>query len=401
MLNETLEYKQYTCRLDGGDPVTARLKHKTLTPDLKGINRAMTIVARHFLFPADNSPAVGKDELMALARAAVAAWCGHGQLPEHASEELRSIDWWLPRYMTVILAKDKMQKLKDPKIASGLSDKENTILDLFQAASEHCTSSCAKKYSDCLDSAGRLLPKTGQSGTSEINNIIKAMITLRNSATIFPHAHFAESDDSQKNDRNAITYERVLGNAVRLGPLREFCLASRIFRPEKRVTKISDGKYCRFNSNAADITLKLTAACLLELTEHGTKPYILPAQSERVKAVKITMADVENWLCRAKLEKKERDTFFYKGDAAQPRQNHVLFEGVSLSENLQKKDNILKIRLNSAWLYDCGWELIPCRESTIIEFLNNNPDGCVYRDCGAGRPFEFLANTAKAWKQVN
>ena len=75
MLNELLEFEQYTYDLTAEMPVI-RLKHKTICNSLSGTARAMTIIARWSYYNQNNSIAQVKNDLQ--------AWCGD---PRGKSEE--------------------------------------------------------------------------------------------------------------------------------------------------------------------------------------------------------------------------------------------------------------------------------------------------------------------------
>ena len=74
MLNELLEYEQYTYVFKSDlDQNYKRLKHGTLTNQLSGIERAMKIIAAYYLYKDDSQPLEAQRKT---AKYALGFWCG-------------------------------------------------------------------------------------------------------------------------------------------------------------------------------------------------------------------------------------------------------------------------------------------------------------------------------------
>ena len=108
MLNEQLEYKEYTYDLAGFGNGPRRIKYSALSrgdKTIAGLGRIMTIIARHFLFY-DNNDVAGKEDLDA-AKLAIFGWFGYVPTdpekyckPEPQREkEIEDIFRWLPKYL--------------------------------------------------------------------------------------------------------------------------------------------------------------------------------------------------------------------------------------------------------------------------------------------------------------
>ncbi len=113
MLNEIKEYAQYSFARDiysdnGSDPpADSRLKFKAfISNSFAGIERAMVIVARHFLFSGGTAD-------IARARLALNLWCGGTAAPEDLTDsELESIKDWLPDYIRSVFLYGKIREWK-------------------------------------------------------------------------------------------------------------------------------------------------------------------------------------------------------------------------------------------------------------------------------------------------
>ena len=95
MLNEILEFEQYTKR-----PITegkGRLKYVTLLKEkLGGIERAMTVIARHYIFDGKSGNKFNAEEEEKV-REILKAWCGFNTAVEVDEKD------WLKNYIKDIL----------------------------------------------------------------------------------------------------------------------------------------------------------------------------------------------------------------------------------------------------------------------------------------------------------
>lgn len=84
MLNEISEYEQYSCK----NPQENCTRLSSLNKALNGLNRAMVIVARYWMFNEENQADIAK------AKQALEAWCGLTK-----NDEFNDISGWLIKFM--------------------------------------------------------------------------------------------------------------------------------------------------------------------------------------------------------------------------------------------------------------------------------------------------------------
>lgn len=105
MLNELLEYQQYINRTFKPDSADIRLKYKPLiSNDFSGIERAMVMVGRHFLFEKGGVDSARAENAMRL-------WCGGKEEP--LDEEIKLIKNWLPDYICTVFLRRQIDSFKN------------------------------------------------------------------------------------------------------------------------------------------------------------------------------------------------------------------------------------------------------------------------------------------------
>ena len=97
MLDEILEYQQYSFDINSPDDQVRRLKRSTLIRINKikgskvvtftGLNRVLTIIARHFIYEIYD----GDDDLKGKTINALKAWLGHRRPDESADAEVHRL----------------------------------------------------------------------------------------------------------------------------------------------------------------------------------------------------------------------------------------------------------------------------------------------------------------------
>lgn len=161
MLNEILEYMEYTCALDGTFP--KRLSWGNIAKGFSGIPRALTVIARHAYY-VNGMDTGGIDYLLNL-------WCGFEN--DEEKNKLYAIDRnlsnWLPRYIE------------------------------------------------------RLEPSKSRRPKDEIEKTRKAMLsTLDGNKNKWNRKVFQK--EGGVNDKHSIYFDRIIADAINEGPLRERCL---------------------------------------------------------------------------------------------------------------------------------------------------------------------------------
>ena len=119
MLNELLEYEQYTYVFKSDlDQNYKRLKHGTLTNQLSGIERAMKIIAAYYLYKDDSQPLEAQRKT---AKYALGFWCGipTAEMLDH-KKEFAEINLWLLKYINSVFIKIKVLELCNTIIRNSL-----------------------------------------------------------------------------------------------------------------------------------------------------------------------------------------------------------------------------------------------------------------------------------------
>ena len=310
MLNEIGEYEQYT--LSPAELLACknrRLKRYTLIKqDFGGLERAMTIIARHFIF--DTPIGFNEKEL----REILKAWCGFRHeaetiLPEH-------FEGWLNNYMRRVLLRETLQDcLDDEKFPTDLK----ALIEKISLEPDFN----AREYLKALkgfDLTHGDIPK--------IKNLLEALVALPNKNKNFSKNYFDSLTYKGKNAFRAITYDKVIANALLAGRLRRYYLVcdEELFATERILKR--DGK--KILPKDKDMVLKMTAEYLLQC-RHTEQRFIVTNN-----------ADMTNWLLGS-----------VKSEDLRPkREQYILSESkekvFELSEMIGGI-NVIKVTLNPEW----------------------------------------------------
>lgn len=375
MLDEILEYRQYSLDIDSlkvdenlKNP-EGRLKRRTLiTNDFSGLNRALTVIARHFLFEVY----VNDSDRIEKTKDALKSWMGHKKPPEDADEEVHALYRWLPEYAEKVLLAFSLRTLKKEVQKSSLSQTDKFSLEDLSDGIFY-----AETPEEKVQLANRLLESLEDLSFTPKNSVHKAVF---NSACFLKQLSGRRSfnrsgyaDMGEANDFNAISYDKVIGNALRAGVLKKYYLACD--RDCLSMTEKRD-PFAKMKTNDRDVVLKMTACCMLQLSKKGKRCV------EQTRAVHINQSDFINWLILQKCYKEHLIRYYYKNEVLF---EHVTLSGWSVGDENKKGTNVKKIRLNQKWLEDSGFEILiddPERD-VIRDYLDFHPDGCVYIDSGA------------------
>lgn len=394
MLDELLEYKQYTFDINNSDHHVQRLKRSTLikfnadkskgteSPAFNGFNRFLTIIARHFLYDVYHEETDLKKKIKKT-EDALRIWLGHKEPDAFADAEVHKLYRWLPLYVEKILLTESIGKLKNDISASSLSDKVKIELyDTIYQLSGSIPQTEKVKLASCLAKKcdqHKCIPGNSRSDRAVLNTEkFLGFLTDNNSKFISDiYRDFEES-----NTVNLTTYDRILGNALRAGCLKKYYLACEKNLIEN-VQIVVDGKQKKFKDTDWDIVFKMTACCMMVLSRKGTE------KVSETKTITVTGIDFTNWIVNQKFEKNKQKSFFYKGE--------ILFEDPN-EGNENEKDNTKWIRLNRHWLKDSGFEiLIDNSDENVVEnFLKTHPHGSVFIDNGSGVPLTELRSDSFA-----
>lgn len=213
MLNEIREYEQYTAPLDTlKEPAARRLKYLTLIKShLGGLERAMTIIARWFIFK-DNDTVENFNEATIIE--ILKAWCGFQS--KNDISEAEHLKDWLPKYIRQVLLGEALQKQETNRIKL-----INTWLE-------------------------------------KLNNRNKEF-----SKSMYPDNFKSE------NSYKAITYERIIANAFLEGKLEMYYLLCETDPLESECIRKNTTTNVKMKEPDYDLLLKATAYYLLQKRDNG------------------------------------------------------------------------------------------------------------------------------------
>lgn len=326
MLNEIGEYEHYTLT---PQEIAAceypRLKYFTLIKrDFSGLERALTIVARHFLF-ADNAPRTSDSELDEL-REILKAWCGF----RNAARNLPpNFDGWLVTYIRYAFLNEKINSCREKISRLKSVDLQATLTDLLEKFSaqdnlEEFSEPLAKLESLVTTQCDEL--EDMMEGLKQIVTLLRAQIKLSLKNKNFSKNLFGSLNQQGDTPFRAITYDRIIANALLAGKLRRYYLVcdDELFRAKK----ILKGTR-KLSATDADMVLKMTAEYLLQ-RRHTSQEFTETNDS-----------NLMNWLVGSrKPENFARDSYVFADSGEK------IFE--VLKVNLGGI-NALKIKLHPKW----------------------------------------------------
>ena len=443
MLDEKLEYTQYSTYAKEEDDDEAlptfqvmRLKYATLLSkkDLSGIERPLTVVARHFFFEAGTPlpygqgntpslPAEGMNDRIELSKTALKAWLGFLSEKEVPPEIPRTLVGWFPRYLAYgmflpfyqrvydilhLLIGGTEKALPEPKVAtemllslsqadlSGRKLKEYTE-DLKQKL-EQMKELLQVDTHQNLDQAQRTLFKNSLKQLCKVEPALLQVLeyhhTLEN--PLFLQNIFKTAKVSQKtNDYKSLCYEKLIANAICAGKLNTYYLLCKkdlfegVYKKEKNFGNLTE--------NDRDRLLKCTAVFLLGMQGCGVphKAADLP-----LKEVAVTWPDISNWTIT-----DDPDKFcLYKYKYAPSYDKELNSQGLKafVEAALEKKDttqsqpllsknlieqNQSKLWIHPEWIKKYDIRIVQAAEPPL-DLLS--PDEVCYVDRGAGVPLEGL-----------
>lgn len=391
MLDESLEYKQYSFNFDEYDKYVDRLKRSSLISSNKsGLNRTLTTIARHFLYDVYE---YGKDgdtdrrEKRKKTKAALTSWLGlkrpsdNPDIDEIEDEEAYRLYKWLFSYADRVLLAGSVSDLKDIIADSSLPETEKHSLGaIIEQLTDRESQINKKELAEQLVAVCKRLsfiPNNNRQDQAilKIENFIQETTQRRS----FYFSGYSATGEA--SDINAITFDRIIANAIRAGRFKKYYLACE----KSCIENVKQSSNRELKDTDRDIVFKLTACCMLEMSKKGTE------RVQKTKTVTVNGSDLTNWLILKKCEKDKLLKFQYDGKTLF---GHPAFSGVEKSEDDDKSTNTKRIKLDQKWIDDSGFEiLIDDPETDVIKnFLQSHQDGSVFIDNGSGE-----AMTEKRW----
>ena len=286
MLNEIGEYKQYT--LSPKELLVCknrRLKHCNIRNGFSGLERVMTIIARYFIF--NNKPVVSDENEL---REILKAWCGFNHkaktiLPDH-------FDGWLNNYIKRVLAFETTRYcLKYERLPTDLK----AVIEKFLADRDFDVKESLAILEN-FNFANDEVPKRLKENIGKLKNLLKALDVLPDKGKNFSKNLFGGLDAKGDTPFRAITYDRIIANALLEGKLRCYCLAcdEELF---KTAIILKGGK--KLSTKDKDIILKMTAE------------YLLQRRNSDQEFIVTNNANMINWLAGEKPDCSKRESYTF------------------------------------------------------------------------------------------
>ncbi len=327
MLDEVREYGIYTIEPPRNlKKEQCRLKFANLIKkDFGGLVRAMTIIARQYIF-SEGEEYFDEEKV----RERLSSWC----------------DGWLNQYIRHTFLTQDLDSLSS-------RIKDGTLLDLLHGMEPDCEIEGLMAARDEFLSKATELDKDSKELFGRVSATISALKELKGKKTYFAKSLFdvgntgdrGKQDTAQKkNDYHKITYDRIIANALELGRLHRYYLVCRSESlPFDSIRKFTDknksGK--KLADTDKDLLLKMTAAYLLQ--------QIGCSLGEAPEYVVITLTDISNWMI-----KKDKPSNFDLDKYKFVSTGEALFDKKTISsmgkkDASGKKGNLAKTRIHPEW----------------------------------------------------
>lgn len=369
-----MEYEEYT--MDVTKIEKPCLKYLTLIKgNFSGLTRALTIIARHEIFP-NNVYTEDFDEEKV--KAVLRAWFGF-KYDEKYSAHIKelNIENWLGKYIREVFLKKFLEKAH---IKSWLENKINSEIDSenffnqlrklkkdeFELESElkNLENECKAKI-DELKKNGASKEKIDAETSigdylNRVRHTISALYTMLKRTyylqSMFSPNYVIKSKDSSTNDYYQISFENIIANAFYLGPLRRYYLVCNVEKFWDSIGRYTGGSSNKKNLSDGDkdLILKMTIAYLLQ------REYQNPLQ----EYVVINKTDMFHW---RKEDTKPENFGLGKYQFNDPR-------GRIFSE-IKINNNINKLKIDPKWI----------EKFKLEDAENFKPNGEIFfSDTGAG-----------------
>ena len=311
MLNEIGEYEQYVISTkELLNCKNRRVKYYNIKNNFSGLERIMTIITRHFIF--DTSVGFDENEL----REILKAWCGFNHkaktnLPEHFND-------WLNKYIKDVLIFESASECFQYE---GLLGDLKPVIVKFLARDFEIKESLAilKNFEFTNDD----VPKRLKENTGKLKNLLKALDEFPDKGKVYSKNLFGVLNAEGDTPYRAITYDRVIANALLAGKLRCYLLACDEELFETNII-FKDGK--NLSAKDKDIILKTTAE------------YLLQRRFSNQKFIVTNNGNMMNWLAGEKPDCSKRKNYTFD------KTKEKLFEIIKI-EGI----NAIKVKLHPEW----------------------------------------------------
>ncbi|MBR6012345.1 MAG: hypothetical protein IK062_01010 [Selenomonadaceae bacterium] len=328
MLNEIGEFEQYTMLpQDISDCKYRRLKYFTLIKgDFSGLERALTIVARKFIFNDGNLKNLDEDKIKEI-KEILKAWCGFdnekkSSLPPH-------FQGWLVNYICYAFlsqnVQDCLEKISLLEKNNFQKDYEEVLKEIPLKYSDESFEKSLQDFENLNATYGKELKKIGNEPT-QIFLALKKLVKLSNKNKNYSKSLFGGLTVQGDIPFRAITYDRIIANAILAGKLCRYylCCDEDLFDANKI---LKDARTLRIGDE--DMILKMTAS------------YLLQRRNNSQEFIETNDSNIMNWLKSIrKPENFDRESY----TLAESGENIFEVNKVWLG-----KIPVLKVKINPEW----------------------------------------------------
>ena len=371
MLNEIKEFEQYSFNLDAPiDKANCRLKYAKLTENLSGRERAMTIVARWYIF---KDYAEGKTFNENNVKNFLASWCGFDD--ESKKPEYPNLDKWFIRYIRNAFFNNCVNECINEFQAKNLLNTE--VYEILKTLSADVEIDVIKRKCSEIMQIKEFEKSTN---LKKLNKTKECLVYASSNSARSPKNLFFQTMFPEKaktdNDFKVIYFDRIIANALQMGKLQQYYLFCDIDPFERGIIAKArnNGMHTlKLLPNDKDLLLKITAYYLLQ------KKNLIHGQD----FVFFNKTDLINWLVAAdpKLESKELKKYILSDSL------DTLISTMNLKEKNLKDMNYTKLHLHYEWIKH--FKIV---NSWDIDKPENQ--GCIfYSDFGSG----FLLQKGKRY----
>lgn len=346
MLNEIKEYEQYSFPIITSDKnyvfSMSRLKRRSLINNsFSGIDRAMLMVARYWMFSYERETAL----------TALKLWCGTKSVPEGSlAETLRN---WFPDYIRYSLMQARLDDFMTKKESSNPSCPDelcNLVERLKPKLELKNLQACVSDIeSFVMDSGSKQIFNIYNQNIKPVTKCVEKLRAFSGKPQDFDKKMFNSNEQNvDKNDMKAITYEGVLAKAFYAGPLKRFYLCC------DDCSLLDSNAYTK---QQMDMILKTISAFLLNKNRNN------PNQ----KWAFISKTDIVNWLVD-----------FNRADKYMPEElGYVNGTKTTIFQTQKVSRNCVKLKVHDEWI----------KHFSIVEesFFNEEDweNGVFFRDDGS------------------
>ena len=408
MLDEIREFEQY-CLPDGEkeQKENVRLKHRTISDSLSGIDRAFTVIARRFLCGAEGEPdfidkeAAFQDQLKAT-DAVLRAWCGFEQeapetgLTEEGKAQFEKMRNSLPTFFLKLAAEQSgiKENEKFGEINEMIRGTVKKTLERCQGRASlteaiGCFEEICETYHQSKENQDQKADGSKQMYAERMLNGGLKKLKEREKSFGY-HAVTSLEYDLDHQDANTLkvtNFRHAEAAAKNLGPLKRQVVISGRGDFTGMVYKKTKMKTIRIKTEGdRDIVTRFVFAWLLERERNG-------GGSRRAEI--INTAELINWAMGVPhLERSKRELFLWTKNEETETMFHT--PKAYAAEN---QSNVLKISLAPDFYRNWAdsLKILPDDEEKIEEYIRNyqkehegKGDFVLWRDKGAGSALEIL-----------